>query len=105
MRLDSVAVGVDLGRTEKLRFLIDTGAEISTVKGARLGSEINYEPNEGVNVKGISNALLRTEGTVLLKLFAATHETTHMFHAMGEGSTVDTTVYWVRTFGGTKELL
>jgi hypothetical protein len=48
-------------------------------------SEINYEPNEGVNVKGISNALLRTEGTVLLKLFIGTPETTRMFHVMGDG--------------------
>jgi len=47
--------------------------------------EINYEPTEGVNVKGISNALLRTEGTVLFKLFTFTHETTHLFHVMGEG--------------------
>jgi len=76
---------VDLGRTEKLRFLIDTGAEISIVRGARLKPEINYEPTEGIDVKGISNALLRTEGTVLLKLFTLTHETTHLFHVMGEG--------------------
>ena len=40
LRLDTVTVGVDLGRTEKLRFLIDTGTEISIVKGARLRSEI-----------------------------------------------------------------
>jgi hypothetical protein len=40
LRLDTVTVGVDLGRTEKLRFLIDTGAKISIVKGARLRPEI-----------------------------------------------------------------
>jgi len=86
-RLDTVTVGVDLGRTEKFRFLIDTGAEISIVRivrSARLRPEINYEPTEGTDVKGISNALLRTGGTVLLKLFTLTHETTHLFHVMGE---------------------
>ena len=76
---------MDLGGTEKLRFFIDTGAEISIVRGARLRPQINYEPTEGINVKGIYNALLRTEGTVLLKLFAVTHETAHLFHVMGEG--------------------
>jgi len=55
---------VDLGRTERLRFLIDSGAKISIVRGAILRPEINYESTEGINVKGISNALLRTEGTV-----------------------------------------
>jgi hypothetical protein len=35
-------------------------------------------------VKGISDVLLRTEGTVLLNLFTSTHETTHLFHVMGE---------------------
>jgi hypothetical protein len=48
-----------------------------------LRPEINYEPTDGVNVKGISNAPLRTEETVLLKLVAVTHETTHLFHVIG----------------------
>ena len=84
-RLDTVTVGVDLGRTEKLRFLIDTGAEISIVRGNRLRPGFNYEPTKGINVKGISNSLLRTEGTVMLKLLTLTHETNHLFHVMGEG--------------------
>jgi hypothetical protein len=49
-----------------------------------LRSENNYEPSKGISVKGISDALSRTEGTVLLKLFTTTHETTHMFHVIGE---------------------
>jgi len=35
-------------------------------------------------VKGISDILLRTEGTVLLKLFTLMHETTHLFHIIGD---------------------
>jgi len=85
LRLDTATVGVDLGRTEMLRFFIDTGAEISIVRGARLRPEINYEPTEVFDVQGISNALLRTEGNVSLKLFTLRHETTHLFHVMGEG--------------------
>jgi hypothetical protein len=50
-----------------------------------LRPETNYELTKGINVKGISNALLRTEGTVMLKLFTLTHETIHLFHVMGEG--------------------
>ena len=65
--------------------MIDTGAKISVVRGTRLRPEINYESTKGINMKGISNELLRTEGTVMLKLFTLTHETTHLFHVMGEG--------------------
>ena len=81
--LDTVTVGVDLGRTEKLKFLIDTGAEISVVRSNRLRPGFNYELTKG-NVKGISNALLRTE-MLMLKLFILPHEITHLFHVMGEG--------------------
>ena len=84
-RLDTVKVGVDLSKTEKLKFLIDTGGEISIVKGASLNPGFNYEPTKGINVRGISNALLKTEGTVMLKIFTHTHETTHTFHIMGDG--------------------
>ena len=38
-RLDTVTVGVDLSKPEKLTFLIDTGAEISTFKGASLNPD------------------------------------------------------------------
>ena len=65
-RLDTVTVGVDQGKTEKLRFLIDTGAEISIIRGTSLKPGINFEPTNGINVKGIFDALSRTEGTVLL---------------------------------------
>jgi hypothetical protein len=77
-RLDTVTTRVHLSNSEKLKFLIDTGAEISIVKGASLRSEIDYEPTRGINVRGISNTLLKTEGTVVLKLFTTTHETTHI---------------------------
>jgi len=73
-----------LSKSGKLKFLIDTGAEISIVKGASLNPGFNYEPTKGINVRGISNALLKTEGTVILKIFTPTHETTHTFHIMGD---------------------
>lgn len=64
--------------------MIDTGAEISIVKSASLKPEPNYRHTEGINVKGISNTLIKTEGTVVLKLLTPTHETTHTFHVMGD---------------------
>jgi len=49
LRLDTVTVRVGLSRTEKLRFLIDTGAEILVVRGTRLRPGFNYEPTKGIN--------------------------------------------------------
>jgi hypothetical protein len=41
------------------------------------------ESTSGIDVKGISDSLLRTEGTTVLKLCTSTHETTHKFHVVG----------------------
>jgi hypothetical protein len=83
-RLDTVTIRVNLDKRGMLRFFIDTGAEISIIGGTKLKPEVNFELANDISVKGISDALLRTEGTMLLKLFTLTHETTHLFHVMGE---------------------
>jgi hypothetical protein len=72
-----------LSKSGNLKFRVDTGAEISVVKATSLRPDINYETTKGVEIKGISNSLLRTEGTAIIKLFTSTHETTHLFHIMG----------------------
>jgi len=84
VKLDTVIVRFDLSKTEKLNFLIDTEAEISIISGTSWRRGFNYEPTQGINVTGLSNALLKTEGTIILKLFTPTHETTHLFHIIGD---------------------
>ena len=81
--LDTETVTVDLSKTGNLKFLINTGAEISVLKGTSLRPACSYESTKGINIKGISSSLLRTEGTTRLKLFTPAHETTHVFHVMG----------------------
>ena len=81
--LDTISVRVHLSKTEELKFLIGTGAEISMVKGVSLIPRFDYEPTKGINVRRIANTLIKTEGTLMLKLFTPTHETTHTFHVMG----------------------
>jgi len=82
-KLDTVTIRVDISKRGNMRFLIDTGAEISVVKCTSLRPEISYESAKGISIKGISSSCLRTEGTARLKLFTPTHETTHIFHVMG----------------------
>ena len=69
----------DLSKTGRLKFLTDTGAEISVVKVTSLKPGFSYEFTKGVNIRGISNSLLKTEGPTTLKLFTQTH----VFHVMG----------------------
>jgi len=65
--------------------LIDTGAEISIIRSSSLNPGVGYQLHEGVD-KGISNTVMRTEGTVDLKLLTETHETMHTFHVLGKDS-------------------
>ena len=81
--LDTVTIRTNSSRTGKLKFLVDTGAEISVVKDSSLNPGIMYESKEGISIKGISDSFLKTKGTARLKLFTETHETTHIFHVMG----------------------
>ena len=74
---------VDLGKENKLKFLLDTGADLSVVKRSRLNPEINYSLKGEINIKGISNTVMKTEETVALKLYTDTRETTHTFHVVG----------------------
>jgi hypothetical protein len=47
---------------------------------------VEYQLCEGVDIKGISNTIMKTEGTIDLKLFTDKHETTHTFHVLGGNS-------------------
>ena len=83
MGLGTITIRTDSSETGKLKFLIDTGAEISVVKGTSMNPGINYESTKRINLKGISDLILKTEGTTALKLFTPTHVTTHIFHVVG----------------------
>lgn len=72
-----------MGKENKLKFLLDTGADLSVVKETSLQPGIRHTLKGGISIKGISNTILKTEGTMLLKLFTDTHETTHNFHVVG----------------------
>ena len=84
--LDTISLNVDSRHTKKLKFLVDTGAEISIIKSSSLTPGFNYQLHEAVDIKGISNTLMRTEGIIDLKLLTDTYETVHTFHVLGEPS-------------------
>jgi hypothetical protein len=77
-----VTLEVDVSKTNRLKFLIDTGAEISIVSGSSLKPATHCSLDKGINIKGISDTILKTGGTVELKLTMGPYETTHTFHVM-----------------------
>jgi hypothetical protein len=61
--LDTISLSIDSRDGRKLKFPINTGAEISIIRSSSLTPGVNYQFHEGVDIKGISNTLMRTEGT------------------------------------------
>ena len=84
--LDTISLNVNTRDVKKLKFLITTGAEISIIKGSSLNPGVNYQLRKSIDIKGICNAVLKTEGIVELKLLTDMHETLHTFHVLGEPS-------------------
>jgi len=72
-----------LGKGNKLTLLLDTGADLSVIKRSSLQPGIKHTLKGGIGIKGNSNTIMNTEGTITLKLFTDTHETTHPFHVVG----------------------
>ena len=87
--LDTISLNVNTRDVKKLKFLIDTGAEISIIKGSSLNPGVNYQLHKGAYINGICNAVLKTESIVELKLLTDTHETVHAFHVLGEHSALE----------------
>jgi hypothetical protein len=67
---------IDSRNSRKLKFLIDTGAEISIIRSSSLTPGVKYQWHKGINIKGISNTVMKTAGKIDLKLFTDMHETT-----------------------------
>ena len=81
--LDTIEPRVDLGKEKKLIFLLDTGADLSVIKRSSLQPRIKCSLKGGINIKGISDTIMKTEGTIALKLFTDTHKSAHTFHVVG----------------------
>jgi hypothetical protein len=84
--LDTISLKIGSRDSKEVKFLIDTGAEISIIKKSSLNNAVSYKVHKGVEIKGIGNAVLRTDGIVELKLLTVKHEMVHTFHMISEPS-------------------
>ena len=83
--LNTFTLHVDKGAKDKLKFLIDTGAQLSLCKCDSIKERSVYDPQRIVNVRGISSGTERTIGETEMKLSAENHKTTHVFHTVSDG--------------------
>ena len=96
--LDTIYLNVNTRDVKKLKFLIGTGAEISIIKSSSLNTGVNYHLHEGVDIKGISNAVIKNKGIIDLKFLTDIHETVHIFYILGENLHYNTIVFWETIF-------
>ena len=76
--LNTVTLKIDKG-VEKLKFLIDMGAQSSLCKYSSIKEGSVYDPRKAVNVRRISSGTERTLGEIEMRLSTENHETTHFF--------------------------
>ena len=84
--LDTIFLKINTRDAKKVKFLIDSGAEISIIKGSSLNVGASYQSRKSVEIKGLCNAVLKTDGIAELKLLTEEHETVHKFHVLCEPS-------------------
>jgi hypothetical protein len=60
--LDTIPLRVDLGKENKLTFLLDTGADLSVIERSSLQRGIKYSLKGRINIKGISNKIMKQKG-------------------------------------------
>ena len=77
--LNTVTVQVDKGVKEKLQFLIDARAQLSSCKYAIVREGFVYDPGTVVNVRGIPCCTVRTFSETEMGLSTERYETTHTF--------------------------
>jgi hypothetical protein len=61
---DYITLDLDVSKENKLYFLVDSGADISLVKGQKLQGTTEFEPRDRVLVKGVDGSTLETHGSI-----------------------------------------
>jgi hypothetical protein len=72
--LDTVTLTVDEGGRETLKFLVDTGAQVSSCKNGSIQEGSVYHPKRVIKVRGISSGTERTLGETEISLRTGKYE-------------------------------
>ena len=61
---DYITLELDVSKGDKLYFLVDSGADISLVKGQKLLGTTEFEPRDRVRVKCVDGSTLESHGNI-----------------------------------------
>jgi hypothetical protein len=61
---DFLEFDVDISKGERLKFLLDTGAEFSLIKSPKLIGTTEFDPSQRVRVKCVNGSIVETHGMV-----------------------------------------
>lgn len=73
------------GAKTDVKFLIDSGSQISMIKLSSVKKGTKFDPSGRIRIKGITKEVVETIGTVLLHLQVGKLQIVHKFQLMGEG--------------------
>jgi asparagine synthetase A len=75
---------VDITKEDGLLFLIDTGADISLLKGNKLIGTTEYDPEKKVKVKCIVGFLMETHGVLEARIELSNSSIVHDFQLVNK---------------------
>ncbi len=62
---------MDVGKGNKLHFLVDSGADISLIKSEKLLGTATFEPRDRVRVKSVNGSIIETHGRIETQILEA----------------------------------
>jgi hypothetical protein len=76
--MDRISLYFDSRDSRKLKFLIDTGTEISIIRSSSLTPGVKYQWHKGMEIKGISNTIMKTVGKTFKTVYRHARDHTHL---------------------------
>jgi hypothetical protein len=84
-KLQFLKLKVDISREEKeLLFLVDTGADISLLKGNKLAGTAEFNPDERIKVKCVDGSPIETHGAIEAKIRLGSKSVTYSFQLISK---------------------
>jgi len=83
--LQFLKLKVDVSRVEEeLLFLVDTGADVSLLKGSKLVGTAEFNPDKRIKVKCVDGSGIETHGAIEAKIGLGSKSVTHSFQLVSK---------------------
>jgi hypothetical protein len=82
--VEYVELAVEESKTRKIRFLLDTGPDISLVKSSMLARGTEFDPDQKVKIKSVNESIVETHGTLVLHILGGGVVSPFKFHLVNK---------------------